>query len=468
MIRSLFLILLLAGCAVGPDYVRPKVETPAAYKEAGDWKPAEPRDAAPRGNWWEAYGDPGLNALIAQVDISNQTIAAAAAQVRISAAIADQSRALFWPSLTGTVSRTESKPSSTTGPIVGAATSKRIIDLLGVNASWEADLWGRIRRLVESGDDTTQASAGDLANARLSAQATLAQYYFQLRALDAQIRLLDETVAAYARSLEMTKNRYAMGVASRGDVVLAETQLQSARAQSIDLGVQRAQFEHAIAVLLGRPASDFSLAYAPLVSTPPPVPAAGVPAELLERRPDIAAAERRVAAANAQIGVAKAAFFPTATLGGSYGYQTAKPDLWFTKPSLFWSIGPALALTLFDGGRRAAVSEQAVASYDQTVAVYRSTVLQAFADVEDNLAALRILEQEAAVQALAVRAAEQSLEIALNQYKAGIINYLQVAVVQAAALNNQTAALGILSRRWVANALLVKALGGGWEMATTK
>jgi NodT family efflux transporter outer membrane factor (OMF) lipoprotein len=302
-----------------------------------------------------------------------------------------------------------------------------------------------------------------LVNARLSAQATLAQNYFQLRALDTQTKLLEETVAAYAKTLELTKNRYTMGVASRADVVQAEAQLNSTRAQAIDLGVQRAQLEHAVAVLLGKPAAGFSLAPGTLAAAPPPVPATGLPAELLERRPDIAAAERRVEAANAQIGVAKAAFFPTATLGATYGYQTATPSLWFTKPSLFWSVGPALAFTLFDGGRREAVSAQAVAAYDQTVASYRGTVLQAFADVEDNLAALRILESEAAVQEEAVKSAQQSLDITVNQYKAGIVTYLQVVVAQTAALQAQTTALGIRSRRIAASVLLVKALGGGWD-----
>ncbi|HUN69109.1 MAG TPA: efflux transporter outer membrane subunit [Burkholderiales bacterium] len=463
--------LLLAGCAVGPDYVRPKVETPAAYKEnsaEAGWKQAAPNDAAPRGNWWEAFGDPELSALVAQVDVSNQTIAAAAAQVRISAALAEQSRAQWWPTVSGTVSRTETQPSSTTGPVVGVASTRRIIDSLPLSVSWEADLWGRIRRLVESGEAGTQASASDLVNARLSAQATLAQNYFLLRTLDSQIRLLGETVAAYAKTLELTKNRYAMGVASRADVALAEAQLQSTRSQAIELGVQRAQTEHAIAVLIGKPAPELSLAPGSLTDSLPPVPAAGVPADLLERRPDVAAAERRMAAANAQIGVAKAAYFPTATLTGTYGYQTANPAVWFTAPSNFWAVGAALALTLFDGGRRSAVSDQAIATYDQTVANYRGTVLQAFSDVEDNLAALRILESEAQVQAEALKAAQQFLDITLNQYKAGIVTYLQVVIAQASVLQSQINALGIRSRRIIATVLLVKALGGGWETDTTK
>jgi NodT family efflux transporter outer membrane factor (OMF) lipoprotein len=461
--KRFLIFLLLAGCSVGPDYVRPPVETPAAYKEAGDWKPAEPRDAQTRGKWWSMFGDARLDGLMAQVDVSNQTIAAAEAQLRQASALVAQSRAAWWPTLTGTLQKTESQPSATTGPIIGATTNRRIIYSMPLSLSWEADLWGKVRRAVESGESSEQASASDLINARLSVQAELAQNYFQLRALDAQRQLLEATVAAYAKTLELTKNRYTVGVVSRADVAQAETQLHSTRAQTLDLGLQRAQLEHAIAVLLGKPASGFALAAAPLEAAPPPVPAAGLPAELLERRPDIAAAERRVAAANAQIGVAKAAFFPAATLSATYGYQSATTARWFTAPSNFWSLGPALALTLFDGGRRAAVSDQAVAAYDQSVATYRGTVLTAFKEVEDNLAALRVLEEEAAVQAAAVKAAEQSLEYTLNQYKAGLITYLQVVQAQTAALSNQRAALDVLSRRIAASVLLVKALGGEWD-----
>ena len=463
MKRILFLVLLLAGCAVGPDYKRPAVEAPAAYKELGDWKPAEPRDQEARGKWWTMFGDAQLDGLMAQVDISNQGIAAAEAQVRISAALADQARAGFWPTVTGTAQKTESQPSRTTGPIIGQTASRRTIYSLPVSASWEADLWGRIRRQVESGDAATKASVSDLVNARLSAQAALAQNYFQLRAYDSQKVQLNATVAAYEKLLELTRNRYNAGVVSRVDIAQAETQLNSARAQNLDLGVQRAQLEHAIAVLTGAPAPGFSLAAGELAAAPPPVPAAGVPADLLERRPDVASAERRMESANAQIGVAKAAWFPVATLTGAYGYQTTNSALWFTAASNFWSLGAALALTLFDGGRRAAVSDQAIASYDQTVANYRGTVLTAFAEVEDNLAALRILEAEAAVQDDTVRAAQQSYDITVNQYKAGIVNFLQVAVAQAALLNAQTTALTIRGRRMVASVLLVKALGGGWN-----
>jgi NodT family efflux transporter outer membrane factor (OMF) lipoprotein len=458
--------MLLASCAVGPDYERPKVEVPAAYKESSPalgWKPAEPRDLAPRGNWWAMFGEPELDALMAKVDAANQSVAAAEAQVRISAALADQARAGFWPTVGATVSANESQPSRTTGPVIGQASTRRTIYALPVNVSWEADLWGRVRRQVEAGEAGTRASASDLVNARLAAQAALAQNYFGLRALDSQKKLLEATVAAYAKNLELTRNRYAAGVVSRVDIAQAETQLNAARAQMLDVGVQRAQLEHAIAVLTGAPAPAFALGAGELPAAPPPVPAAGVPADLLERRPDVAAAERRVEAANAQIGVAKAAWFPAATLTGVYGFQTANNSLWFTAPSNFWSLGAALALTIFDGGRRAAVSDQALAGYDQTVANYRGTVLTAFAEVEDNLAALRILEAEQAVQDETVRAAQQSLDIIQNQYKAGIANFLQVAISQTALLNAQTTALAIRARRITASVLLVKALGGGWD-----
>jgi NodT family efflux transporter outer membrane factor (OMF) lipoprotein len=466
MKRISILILLLTGCAVGPDYKRPALEVPAAYKESSaelGWKQAEPRDFAPRGSWWTIFGDPALDGMMAKVDVSNQSIAAAEAQLRVSAALAEQARAGFWPTVTGTVQKTESQPSATTGPIIGQAANRRTIYSLPLNASWEADLWGRIRRQVEAGEAGTLASASDLVNARLSAQAALAQNYFTLRALDSQKVQLDATVAAYEKLLELTRNRYNAGVVSRVDIAQAETQLNSARAQSLDLGVQRAQLEHAIAVLLGTPAPGFTLGAGELAAAPPRVPATGVPADLLERRPDVAAAERRVEQANAQIGVAKAAYFPVATLTGAYGYQTASSALWFTAASNFWSVGAALALTLFDGGRRAAVSDQAIAAYDQTVANYRGTVLTAFAEVEDNLAALRILEAEAKIQDETVRAAQQSYDITVNQYRAGIVNFLQVAISQTALLNAQTTALTIRGRRMVASVLLVKALGGGWD-----
>ncbi len=459
------LAVFLAGCTVGPDYVRPPVEVPAAFKEGAlQWQPANPRDHLGRGNWWAAFGDPQLDALLAQVSISNQTLIAAEAQFRQSVGLADAARAAWFPTLTFGLSETRSKPSGTTGPVTGISTSKRTIYSAPFNFSWEADLWGRIRRSVEASQSSAQASAADVENARLSLQAQLAQDYFLLRALDSQKRLLTRTAAAYAKSLELTNNRYKQGVIARVDVSQAEVQLKTAQAQVLDLGVQRAQLEHAIAVLLGRPPAGFSIAPEEHHAKPPVLPPA-IPAELLERRPDIAAAERRVAAANAQIGVAEAAWFPTATLSAAYGFQTATATQWFSLPSRFWSVGPALALTLLDGGRRHAVSDQAMAAYDASVANYRQAVLTGFQEVEDNLAALRILEEAAGVQAEAAAAAQKTLEYSLNQYKAGITTYLQVVTAQATSLAAERATADILARRMTASVQLVKALGGGWAVS---
>lgn len=459
---ALVVCVLLVGCSVGPAYQRPAVEAPAVWGEAYRWQPAQPRDDAARGEWWKAFDDPQLDQLIAQVGVSNQTLVAAEAQFRQGVALSDAAGAALYPTVTASISQTRSLPSGTTGPITGVATSKRTISSLPLSASWQPDFWGQVRSSVEAGRAAAQASAGDLENARLSIRAQVALAYFQLRGIDAQKKLLDETVEAYAKSLQLTGNRYRMGVAARIDMSQAEAQLKAVQAQRIDLGVQRSQFEHAIAVLLGRPPAGFSIAAAPLTATPPPVPV-GLPADLLERRPDIAAAERRVAAANAQIGVAKAAWFPTATLNATYGFQTATAAKWFTLPSRFWSVGPALAETLFDGGKRQAASDQAVAAYDASVANYRQSVLVAFQQVEDGLASLRILEEEAEVQADAVKAARQSLEFALNQYKAGITTYLQVLSAQTTLLSIQNGAASVRTRRATAWVQLVQALGGGWD-----
>ena len=465
--RSLLVLLVaafLAGCTVGPDYVRPSATVPAAYKEGFAWQPARPSDHLGRSNWWAIFGDPGLDRLIAQINITNQTLIASEAQFRQAVSLADQARAGLFPTVTAGLQETRSRPSGSTGPVTGIPTTKRTIFSAPLNFSWEADVWGRIRRSVESGDSSAQASAADLENARLSAQAQLAQDYFQLRALDSQKRLLEQTIEGYAKSLELTNNRYRAGVAARVDVAQAETQLKSTQAQLLDLGIQRSQLEHAIATLIGTAPSEFSITPAELFAQPPSIPP-GLPAELLERRPDIAAAERRMAAANAQIGVAAAAWFPTATLSATYGFQAATAAQWFTLPSRFWSIGPALAETIFDGGRRRAVGDQAVAAYDASVANYRQAVLTGFQEVEDNLVALRILEEEGRVQAEASAAAQQALQVSLNQYKAGIATYLQVITAQATALSNQRSVADILGRRMTASVLLVKALGGGWDAA---
>jgi len=457
------LALALVSCAVGPDYLRPDAAVSDAYKEATGWKVAEPQDESNRGNWWEIFGDPQLSALIESIDISNQNVRLAEAQFRQAQALAAQSRAALFPTLDANASITRSR--SPTG-LVGGTTAGRIISnrSVALSSSWELDLWGGLRRTLESSAAGVQASAADLAAARLSAQAELASNYFQLRVLDAQKRLIDDTATAFDKSLELTRNRYAAGVAAKVDVVQAETQLKSTQAQAIDTGVQRAQLEHAIAILIGKPPSEFSLAPVPLAVTMPRVPL-GLPSELLERRPDVAAAERRAAAANARIGVAKAAYFPSLTLSGNTGFRSAAATDLFTVPSRFWSIGPALAQSIFDAGLRRAQTEQALAAYDATVAEYRQAVLAGFQEVEDNLAALRILGEEAEVQEAAVRAARESVLLTINQYKAGIVSYINVVTVQTTQLNNERTAMGILGRRLVAAVTLVKALGGGWSAA---
>ena len=457
---------LLAACTVGPNYVRPAVDTPPEFKE--QWKVAEPRDEGPHGNWWEVFGDSQLNALAAQVEINNQNIKVAEANVRQARALTAQARTAFFPTVTGNASATRGSVSggSRSGNASGNAGGGGVANLYNVSldATWELDLWGRVRRQVESAEANTQASEADLAGAKLSAQAQLVQDYLLLRVQDAQIKLLDDTVQAYQLSLQLTRNQYAVGVAGRSDVALAETQLKSTQAQSIDAGVQRASLEHAIAILMGKPPSEVSIPPAPVERVFPDIPP-GVPSELLERRPDVAGAERRVAAANAQIGVAQAAFFPTVTLSASGGFASSTLANLFSAPARFWSLGAALAQVIFDAGLRQAQTEQAIAAYDATVATYRETVLTGFQEVEDNLAALRILEQEAGVQDDAVKAARESLAITLNQYRAGTANYLAVVVVQAAALQNERTAVNILGQRLNASVALIRALGGGWKEA---
>ena len=463
------LATLLASCALGPNYARPGIETPAAYKEAQGWKTAQPRDNEPRGNWWGVFNDPQLDALIGQVEVSNQTIKAAEARVREARALTQQARAAYFPIVTGNASATRSGGRGGAGNNSGIAGSQssggpRNNFNIALDVNWELDLWGRVRRTVEAGEATAQASVADLEAAKLSAQAQLAEDYFLLRAQDAQIRLLTDTVDAYQKSLQLTRNQYAVGVAARADVAQAETQLKSTQAQALDAGVQRAQLEHAIAVLLGKAPADFSIAPEVVATTFPQIPLE-LPSALLERRPDIAAAERRSAAANAQIGVAEAAFFPSLTLSATGGFQNSVLSQLFSAPSRYWSLGPALAQTLFDAGLRRAQSAQAIATYDEDVANFRQTALAGFQEVEDNLAALRILEQEAAVQDEAVKSARESLTITLNQYRAGTVNYLSVVIAQATALSNEREALTTLGRRQTAGVTLIKALGGGWSAA---
>ena len=463
MFASGAVLALLGGCTVGPNYVRPAAPATAAFKEAGDWKPAQPNDAVSRGKWWEIFGDARLNALAAEVDVSNETVRIAQARLRQAEAVVEQSRAGLWPTLAVSATATRSRSPNVAGASGNSPVPVNVYNL-PLTASWAPDLWGSVRRAIEGNVANAQASAATLANVRLLAQSQLAIAYFQLRVLDTRRHLLDTAVAAYQRSLDLTRNRYNAGVAARVDVVQAETQLKSTRAQSIDVGVQRAQLEHAIAILVGKPPAELSIAAEPLQIAIPQIPA-GMPSQLLERRPDIAAAERQMAAANAQIGVAKAAFFPALTLSASTGFRSNSFADWLTIPSRFWSVGPALAETLFDGGLRRAVSKQAQAAYDVNVSIYRQTVLGAFKEVEDNLAALRILEEEARAQDDAVLASRQSTELTINQYKAGTVSYLNVVTVQATLLGNEASAVNVLGQRLVAAVALVQALGGGWNVA---
>ena len=450
--------VLGGGCMVGPDYVRPTAPAPAAFKEAEGWKPAQPADTAPRGDWWKVFRDADLDALELEVELANQTVQAAEARVREAQAATQAVRAGLFPGVSGTAAAARSGRNAGTPAVANSYN-------LALDASWEIDLWGRVRRSVEASAATAQSTAADLAAARLSAQALLAQDYLLLRVQDAQIRLLRDTVAGYEKSLELTRNQYGAGTVSRGDVVQAETQLKSTQAQVLDALIFRAQLEHAIAVLVGKPPAELALAPRPLAPVFPAIPVA-LPSELLERRPDIAAAERRAASANAQIGVAQAAFYPSLSLSAGGGLQNSALGDLLSLPSRFWALGAGLAQTIFDAGLRSAQKAQAVATYDETVANYRSTVLNAFQEVEDNLVALGLLEQEAAVQDEAVAAARQSVAIATNQYKAGIANYIVVVVLQTGELNNERTALAILARRLTASVGLIKALGGGWNSAT--
>lgn len=460
---------LLGACAVGPDYKRPEVVSPAAFKETAGWQLAAPKDELARGKWWKVFGDTELDTLIEQVNISNQSLKASEARYRQATALTQSARAAFFPTVSANASSTRSRAASARSAGTNDVATNHNLSL---GAGWELDLWGRIRRTVESNDASAQASAADLKAARLSLQSELASSYFQLRVNDAQKQLFEDTITAYQKSLELTKNRYAVGVAGKVDVVQAEAQLLSAQAQAIDLGVQRAQLEHAIAVLIGKSPADFSVrnietsagASVDWKVAMPAIPI-GLPSTLLERRPDIAAAERRAAAANAQIGVAQAAYYPTLSLSASGGFASPTLSNWISAPNRFWSLGPSLAETLLDFGKRAALTDQAIAAYDQNVATYRQTVLEAFQDVEDNVATLRILEQEAKVQAEAVRAARESVTLTINQYKAGTVNYLSVVTVQTALLSNERTAVGLLGRRLGATVGLIRALGGGWNAA---
>ena len=448
---------LLSACAAGPDYQRPTVDTPAAFKELGDWKPAEPREPA-ADNWWAAFGDPVLDDLQARLEVSNQNLRAAEAAYRQALALADATRASWFPAVNATAGATRSATSAATAAS-GNAPPRNSFSL-GATVSWELDVWGRIARTVEGADASLAASAADLAAARLSARAALAQTYFQLRAAERQQALLDASVAAYGRALELTRNRYAAGVAGKADVAQAESQLRSARAAALDASLSRSQYEHAIAVLLGQAPAAFTLA--PVDAPLPLAPVAvTLPSTLLERRPDIAAAERRVAAANAAIGAAQAARFPVLGLSGNTGFRNAQIEDLLTVPSRYWSLGPTLAAAIFDAGAKRAAVGQAQANWEKAVATYRQTVLTAFQEVEDNLAAMRLLEAAAVEQAAAVTAAAEAEAIALNQYRAGTVSYLNVVTAQATHLAARRNANDLATRRLLAAVQLAKNAGGG-------
>jgi NodT family efflux transporter outer membrane factor (OMF) lipoprotein len=464
------LIFALESCTVGPKYVMPSTPTPTAYKEQApsdqgieQWQPAKPADQTARGNWWEIFGDPELNKLEEQVATSNQNLKVYEARFREARAAIRFNRASQFPTISTAPSVAYTKNTDYSpnfpGKIQQASTGDFVLPL---DFSYELDLWGRVRRSVAAAREEAQGTAGDYEAAKLSLEAELAMDYFELRSADAQKQLLDDTVKAYTDDVQLTTHRFKGGAAPRSDVAQAQTQLDTTRVQDTDVTVQRAQFEHAIAILIGKPPAEFGLAEFPLNAQPPVIPT-GMPSELLQRRPDIAAAERRVAEANQQIGIARAAYFPTVTLDGTVGFAGAQGSNWFGWPSAFWAVGPTLAETLFDAGRRRATSESARANYDATVATYRQTSLNAFQEVEDNLAALRILGNEAQQQDQAVASSKDSLHLFTNRYKGGVDTYLQVITAQTIELANERNAIDILRRRMDASVLLVKALGGGWD-----
>ncbi len=452
----------LISCTVGPDYQRPTVTAPASFKEAAGWKAGTPRDGDDRGPWWSVYRDPVLDHLERQISIDNQTLKASEAAYREALAAVLAGQAAFYPTI-GVTPSALGHSGSNGG--VGGHTSQAPPDVqygLSGSLSWELDVWGRIRRTVEAETASAEASAGDLASARLSAQAALASDYFELRNQDALKRLLDQSAAAYADSLRITENQYKSGVVSRADVAQAETQLKSTQAQAVNVGVLRAQLEHAIAVLSGQPPASFSLSPSIVAMAVPVIPVR-VPSALLERRPDIAAAERRVASANANIGVAVAAYYPSLTLSASLDDTSTTLGTLFQAANRVWSVGPQLAGTVFDGGLRSADVDEARASYDQAVATYRQTVLTGFQQVEDQLAALNTLAQQAEIQAEAVKSAQDAERLILNQYRAGTVAYTSVITAQTTALSNEQTALTIFQNRLAASVALIQALGGGWE-----
>lgn len=458
---------LLAGCAVGPDYVKPQMEVPAAYKETGQWKTAQPMDDSPRGDWWTVCQDPRLNQLMDTLNSQSPSIAQAEAQYRQAQALLRQAQAGMFPTLGLSASAQRSSngsgsSASSVNPVTGSTRSGISNSYnLSLDASWEADVWGSVRRSIEAGRAQQDASAAQLAAIKLSAQAQLATAYLQLVVADQQIRQLLESEKALQDTLTLTRNQSAAGIVSDANVALAESQLKSAQAQRVDKQLTRAQLEHAIAAALGQTPSTFSLAASDVEPHLPQIPA-GLPSTLLERRPDIAAAERTVAAANAQIGVAKAAYFPSLTLSASGGYRSDSFSDWISLPNRIWSLGPQLALNLFDAGLRKAQTDAAIASYDASVASYRQTVLTAFQAVEDSLAAQAMLDEQAALQADGLAAARRSETITLNQYRAGIVGYIDVLAAQNTRLSAESNLWNIRNRQYVNSVALIAAIGGQW------
>jgi NodT family efflux transporter outer membrane factor (OMF) lipoprotein len=472
-IVALLAVALLAGCSVGPKYVRPTVLTPPVYKEeppqpfeeAGIWKPAQPADQQLRGKWWEVFRDSRLDALEEQVTVSNEDLKAAEARFREARALVRFNRASEFPTIEVGPSASYVKDSNNTPAFPTAVSRNGSGDfILPFDLSYEIDLWGRIRRSVAAAREETQATAADLATASLSLHAELAVDYFEIRSADTQKQILDNTVKAYTDAYRLTETRFEGGASPRSDVAQAKTQLDDARVQDTDVTVERAAYEHAIAVLTGKPPAEFSLPPAPLDLAPPAIPAS-MPSELLERRPDVAAAERRVAEANEQIGIARAAYYPTLGLDGAAGFESTHIANLLDGPNALWAVGPQLAETLFDAGRRRATSQAAWANFDALTANYRQTTLTAFQEVEDSLAALRILDQEAQQQREATASADDWLQVSTNRYKGGVDNYLQVIIAQTTDLTNQRNEADILRRRMDASVLLIKALGGGWSVS---
>jgi NodT family efflux transporter outer membrane factor (OMF) lipoprotein len=446
---------LVSACAVGPDYHRPPFESTDAFKEQADWKPSEPSDALNRGPWWNIFGDDVLTQLEAQVDISNENVKAAAAAFDQAQGLVAQARAGFWPTIGASVSPQRGA--------VGTAPARTTVTATAT-ADWTLDIWGQIRRTVESDRASAQASAAALAAAKLSSQGSLATDYFELRAQDQLQRILDDIVVAEQQSLKITESRYKFGVAAKADVVSAQTQLLNSQAQQVNARIQRATLEHAIAVLIGKQPAAFALTPVAMRNDVPTVPA-GVPSTLLERRPDVAEAERRMAASNAQIGIAKAAYFPTLTLSGTDQYTNSTFSRLVSIPNRVWSIGPQLTETLIDGGLRRAQVAQARAAYIATVDTYRQTVLTSFEQVEDEIVTLRVLEQQAVIEEAAVAASKEAERLTLNQYKAGNVPYSSVITAQTTRLSSEETALSVLSTRLQASVALIEALGGGWTEA---